>query len=321
MIEAKATTVGSTGARVKTGGPSRVWQDRTWQSADGLTLHYRDYPGPEGRDGIPALCIPGLTRNTRDFDDLARHLSMQRRVISVDLRGRGDSEYAKDVATYNPVQYAQDLLLLFPAAGVDRAVLIGSSLGGLVTLVMARIAPERIAGAVINDIGPVIEPRGLERIDEQVGIQRTYPTWMHAARALQETRAESYPEWSITDWLAEAKRVMELGNNGRITFDYDMRIGDGFARRASEFALSDEAQAGLWAGYDALAGRPVLVVRGENSDILSARTALEMAGRFPGAELVGVPRVGHLPLLTEPEALAAIDRLFEERLPTVRAAR
>jgi len=311
MIDAKAAAAGSTTA----------WQDKTWQSADGLALHYRDYAGPDGRDEIPAICVPGLTRNTRDFDELARHLAMRRRVISVDLRGRGDSEYAKDVGTYNPVQYAQDLLLLFPAAGIERAVIIGSSLGGLVTMLMARIAPERIAGAVINDIGPVIESRGLDRIGEYVGIQRTYPTWMHAARALQETRGESYPEWTIADWLAESKRVMELGNNGRITFDYDMRIGDGFASGPGKAAVAEETQADLWAGYDALAGRPVLVVRGEHSDILSARTALEMAGRFSGAELVGVPRVGHLPLLTEPEAIAAIDRLFEERLPSNRAAR
>jgi len=287
------------------------WHDGFWQSADDLALHYRDYPGPEGSIAIPALCIPGLTRNARDFDELATHLAMRRRVIVAELRGRGESEYAKDAGTYTPLHYAHDIQRLFPALGIENAGFVGSSLGGLVTMVLALLEPARIAGAVLNDVGPVIETRGLERIAEYVGVQRSYPTWMHAARALQDMRSDVYPDWGVTEWLAEAKRVMELGGNGRISYDYDMRIGDAFEDGPGEAAKTD-----LWTGFEALSGKPVLVIRGENSDILSGSTAREMTSRIPDVELVGVPRVGHLPMLTEPDAIEAIDRLFDERLPS-----
>lgn len=285
------------------------WRDGFWLSEDGLALHYRDYPGQHGSDATPVVCIPGLTRNARDFHDLAMHLSLRRRVICVELRGRGESEYAKDPATYNPLQYAQDMARLFPALEIESAGIVGSSLGGLVTMILALVVPDRIAAVVLNDIGPVIDKRGLDRIGEYVGVQRSYPTWMHAARALQDTRGTIYPDWKLSDWLAEAKRAMELGSNGRITYDYDMRIGDVFDRDAADGAVAD-----LWPGFDALAGKPVLVVRGETSDILSAGIAREMSARFAGVELVTVPRVGHLPLLSEGGVLAAIDRLFDERM-------
>ncbi|RVQ69547.1 alpha/beta hydrolase [Croceicoccus ponticola] len=297
------------------------WRDRHWQTDDGLQLHYRDYAGPEGSDEIPALCVPGLTCNVRDFHDLAMHLAMRRRVVTVDLRGRGDSEYAKDSGTYIPLQYAQDVQRLFPAAGMEQAVLVGSSLGGLVTMVLAMMEPQRIAGVVLNDIGPVVELRGLERIAEYVGLQRSYPTWMHAARAMQDTRKGVYPDWGLSDWLAEAKRAMELGGNGRITYDYDMRIGDAFASGRGQDKMAEAAKIEFWDGFDALAGKPVLVVRGENSDILSGRTARDMVDRFADVELVSIGRVGHLPTLAEADALAAIDRLFDERLPSARADR
>ncbi|WP_245638389.1 alpha/beta fold hydrolase [Croceicoccus bisphenolivorans] len=285
------------------------WRDGYWQSEDGLALHYRDYPGPDGSGAVPVVCIPGLTRNARDFHDLAQHLSMRRRVICVELRGRGDSEYARDPATYVPLQYVQDLQRLFAELGIQRAGFVGSSLGGLVTMLFAAFEPQRIAGAVLNDIGPAIEARGLARIAEYVGVQRSYPTWMHAARAMEETRGEVYPDWKLSEWIAEAKRAMELGSNGRITYDYDMRIGDAFDGTAVEVDVD-----AMWRCFDALAGKPVLVVRGELSDILSGRTAREMADRMPGVELVEVPRVGHLPMLDEAGVLEAIDRLFDERL-------
>ncbi|WP_144098148.1 alpha/beta fold hydrolase [Croceicoccus sediminis] len=289
---------------------TKSWRDSFWRSEDGLELHYRDYPGPEGSRAIPALCIPGLSRNARDFHDLALHLAHDRRVIVVDLRGRGDSEYAKVGSTYNPLQYAQDLQRLFVLADLDRAVFIGSSLGGLVTMILAMLDPARIAAAILNDIGPVIGRAGLERISGYVGQGRSYPTWMHAAWALQDMHQDTYPDWKLEDWLAEAKRAMELGNNGRITFDYDMRVAETFQQ-----GLADAAETEIWNGFDALKGKPVLILRGEHSDILTGATARDMVSRFDGVELVTVPRVGHLPTLSEPAAVEAIDRLFDERLP------
>ena len=274
-----------------------------WQSDDGLKLHYRDYAGRDDRP--PLLCIPGLTRNARDFEPVADAFAGEWRVLCVDLRGRGDSDYAKDSATYNPLQYVADLQAFFTQVGIDRAVLVGTSLGGLITMVMAMQSPERIAGAVINDIGPVIETDGLERIKDYVGQGRSYPTWMHAARALMETSGTAYPDFELSDWLVFAKKLMCVTNNGRIAFDYDMKIAEPFAAPAAETAAVD-----MWPAWRALAGRPLLALRGELSDLLSAETFQRMGAELPAAELVQIARVGHAPTLEEPEAQAAIARLL-----------
>lgn len=277
--------------------------DGWWTSRDGLKLHYRDYPGRADR--LPIVCLHGLTRNARDFADLAGRLAGDWRVIVPEMRGRGDSAYAKDSASYNPAQYVEDLCLLLDEQGIDRFVSIGTSMGGLMTFMLAMTQPDRLAGALVNDIGPVIAAEGLSRIGAYLGQPRSFPTWMHAARALQADHGPMFPDWQIADWLAMAKRVMTLTGNGRIVFDYDMKIAEPFA------AILDPAnQPDLWPGVDALAGLPLVIVRGEISDLLSAETLAEMLRRLPGAEGVTVPRAGHAPTLAEPESLAAIDRLL-----------
>ncbi len=278
------------------------YADRFWTSRDGLKLHFRDYPGRQNRP--PLLCLPGLTRNARDFAHVAARLAGEWRVLCPDLRGRGDSAYAKDSASYNPLQYADDITLLLEAEGLSRFVALGTSLGGILTLLLAMAGPERLAGALLNDIGPEIDPTGLERIRDYVGQGRSFPTWMHAARAIEETQAAAFPDYEIADWLAMAKRCMVLGSNGRIVFDYDMKIAEPFARPGGE------AGADLWPALDALKGCPVTLLRGETSDILSAATLARMARALPQAEAVTVPRVGHAPMLDEPAAVAAIDRLL-----------
>ena len=283
------------------GFPMSEFADCYWTSRDGLKLHYRDYPGRAERP--PVVCLPGLTRNARDFAALAGRLAGEWRVLCPEMRGRGDSDYAKDPATYNPLQYVDDVAALFEQAGIDRFVAIGTSLGGLMTMVMAMTMPERIAGAVLNDIGPVLDPAGLARIKGYVGLGRSFPTWMHAARGLEESQAIAYPDYAIDDWLAMAKRLMLLSSNDRIVFDYDMKI-------AEPLAAVEDSQADLWPGIDGLAGKPVLLIRGELSDILSPATLAAMQARLPAAEAVTVPRVGHAPTLDEPEAVAAIARLL-----------
>jgi pimeloyl-ACP methyl ester carboxylesterase len=285
-----------------TASTDQIWQDHHWQSADGLTLHYRDYQGPEG--GIPVLCLPGLTRNARDFEGLAARLSPRWRVICPDMRGRGDSAYAKNSATYSPMQYVADVNALLEQAGITRFIAVGTSLGGLMTMILAMVDAGRIAGVVLNDIGPVIEPAGLERIRDYVGQGGNFPTWMHAARALEEDQSAAFPEYQLSDWLAMAKRVMVLNSNGRIVYDYDMKIAEPFDRPGGEAGVD------MWPGLMALAGRPVLMLRGELSDILSVGTLAEMAFRLPDAEAVTVPSVGHAPTLDEPEAAEAIERLL-----------
>lgn len=280
-----------------------TFTDQFWQSPDGLRLHYRDYAGPDDRPVV--VCLPGLTRNARDFEGLAGRIAGQWRVLCPDMRGRGDSHYAKNSATYNPLQYVQDINALFDELKIQRFVVVGTSLGGLMAMLLAMIDAKRIAGAVLNDIGPVIEPSGLARIRDYVGQGRSFPTWMHAARALEEEQSGSFPDYDVHQWLAMAKRVMTVGQNGRIVYDYDMKIAEPFERPGGEAGVD------LWPGYMALAGRPLLLLRGELSDLLSTETLGEMARRIPDALAVSVRRVGHAPTLDEPEAASAIDRLLE----------
>jgi pimeloyl-ACP methyl ester carboxylesterase len=278
------------------------YTDATWTSRDGLALHYRDYPGREDRP--PVLCLHGLTRNARDFADLADRLAGEWRVIVPEMRGRGDSEYARDADSYNPLQYIDDIDLLLESLGIARFVAIGTSMGGLMTMLIAMKTPQRLAGAVLNDIGTSLEREGLDRILNYAGQGRTMPTWVHAARALEETQHVAHPGFELADWIAMAKRVMTLTSNGRIVFDYDMKIAEAFAK------VDFDNQPDLMPAMDAMAQIPVLILRGELSDLFSQATCEAMMARLGNAEAVTVPGVGHAPLLTEPESVAAIDRLL-----------
>lgn len=279
------------------------WADGWWTSPDGLRLHLRDYPGDPL--AIPLLCLPGLTRNARDFEDLAPRLSGGRRVLAAELRGRGESACPKDPMTYLPPAYLGDILALFEQFGIGRIAIVGTSLGGLLAMMLAAARPGLVAGALLNDVGPVIEPGGLERIRGYVGRQTSWPTWLHAARALAEVHGVAYPLWALQDWLRFAKRLCRVNAAGRIVGDYDVRI-------AEPFKLPPPAEpVDLWPALDALAPSPVLIVRGARSDILSPATAAAMRDRLPDAELVEVPDVGHAPTLDEPDALAAIGRWLE----------
>jgi len=277
------------------------WTDGWWTSPDGLRLHYRDYPG--GRAGRPPiLCIPGLTRNARDFERVAERLAGDWRVICVDLRGRGESEAATDSATYTPLAYLKDVQALIAELALDRVVMFGTSLGGLVTMLLAAADKARLAGALLNDVGPVLEEKGLDHIRAYVGRSQTWPTWVHAARALCEAQRERYPDWDLEQWLVFAKRVCRLTAQGRVTLDYDMRIAEPL--KAPVPAVD------LWPIFQALSGVPSLLVRGELSDLLAASTVERMVAENPDLEAVTVPRVGHAPTLEEPEAADAIDGLL-----------
>lgn len=279
------------------------WSDGYWVSSDGLRLHYRDYAGDAGRP--PILCIPGLTRNARDFEGVAARLAGDWRLICVDLRGRGESAHAKDPMTYVPMTYVQDMEALVAALKLDRFVLFGTSLGGLITMLMAANGKERIAGALLNDIGPAMETRGLEHIRSYVGRSQNWPTWLHAARYLAEAHRDRYPDWALDQWLVHAKRLCKLTPTGRVVFDYDMRIAEPFKLPAGEAGFD------LWPAFRALAGIPSLIVHGGISDLLSAETVARMTDAVPTMAVVTIPNVGHAPTLDEPEAAAAIDILLK----------
>ncbi|WP_299191889.1 alpha/beta hydrolase [uncultured Erythrobacter sp.] len=285
---------------------ANIYEDRNWTSEDGLSLYYRDYAGPDGYDGPPVLCLHGLTRNSRDFAELAEHLSATRRVIVPEMRGRGHSDYAPDSSTYKPRQYVADVEKLLAELGITRFIAVGTSMGGLMTMLLAAAKPGRIAAAVMNDIGPEIDPTGIERIAGYVGQGKSYPTWIHAARSLAETHSDAFPDYDLDTWLEMAKRTLVVSQNGRISYDYDMAI-------AEPFKQADNTPAdALWPVYEALKDVPMLLVRGELSDLLTPATVQRMGEVNPAMTSVTVPRVGHAPMLDEPEALAAIDALLAQ---------
>lgn len=278
------------------------YSDGYWSSPDGVRLHYRDYPGREDRP--PLICFPGLTRNARDYEGLARRFAGEWRVILVEFRGRGESGYAKDPMTYVPLTYLQDVEALLAELKIERFVAVGTSLGGIVTMLLAATGADRLAGVALNDVGPEIDPGGLARIRGYVGKAVQHPTWMHAARAVAEANGDVYPDFGVEDWLRMAKRLYKLNSSGRIVLDYDMKIAEPFR------VPGNEAAPDMWPTLDGLKGKPVLVVRGERSDILGAGVAAKMVEQLPGAELVTVRGVGHAPTLDEPEAVAGLERLL-----------
>jgi pimeloyl-ACP methyl ester carboxylesterase len=276
------------------------YQDGFWWSKDGVRLHYRDYPGRKDRP--PIICIPGLTRNARDFASVAERLSGDWRVICVDLRGRGDSGFAKDPMTYAPLTYVQDLEALLAELKLKKFAVFGTSLGGILTMLLAASGPGRITGALINDIGPDIETTGMNRIRSFVGRSQSWPTWVHAARGISDAQGHCYPGYDLSQWIAFAKRTCRLTAQGRVVFDYDMKI-------AEPMKVPSEA-IDLWPLYQALGDVPVTILRGALSDLLSEATGKKMARLLSGAKLVSVPGVGHAPMLDEPASAKAIYALL-----------
>ena len=281
------------------------WTDRYWTSRDGLKLHYRDYSGPDDRP--PILCLHGLTRNSRDFEAVAERYAGDWRVLALDFRGRGLSEWDPQPERYAPPTYAQDVLELFADAGIETAVFFGTSLGGLVTMGIAAAAPERIAGVMLNDVGPELDLSGIDRIRTYVGKPVRFRDWQAAAEALQTKHGEVHPAYGDAEWLRYAKRVCRETGEG-VEFDYDMAIADNF-NRGDTGVVAD-----AWPFFRALAGRPVLILRGEHSDLLSDAVLDRMAREITDVEVVTVPGVGHAPDLEEPASVAALDRLLERVL-------
>jgi|TARA_Y100000815_G_scaffold66249_3_gene55420 pimeloyl-ACP methyl ester carboxylesterase len=286
------------------------YTDGYWWSPDGLRLHYRDYIRQGADDGRPPLlCLPGLTRNARDFEPLAERLSGQWRLICPDMRGRAESAYAKDAMSYVPLTYLQDISRLLADLAITRFVAIGTSLGGILTMLIAATHREWLAGALLNDVGPALDPAGLDRIRSYVGVGQSHPTWVHAARALADANGDVYPRYGLEQWIAMAKRLYRLNSGGRIVLDYDMKIAEPIRAMGSETGVD------MWPVMPAFGGIPTLLLRGARSDLLSADNALRMARDIgESAELVTVPDVGHAPVLDEPESLAAIDRLLDRVL-------
>jgi pimeloyl-ACP methyl ester carboxylesterase len=269
---------------------------------DGLSLHYRDYSG--AGDRLPILCLHGLTRNSRDFAAFADRYSPRHRVIALDFRGRGESERDPLPARYNPLTYAGDALQLLDHLEIGQAVFVGTSLGGVVTMTFAAIAPERIAAAILNDVGPELGRAGLDRIKSYVGKDPRFKSWDEAARTIAANNAHAFDRYSHEDWVRMAKRNCRE-ESGDIRFDYDMAIALPFTTPGSSPKVD------LWPLFLALAQRPLLIIRGANSDLLSAATAARMEELASDARVAVVDGVGHAPDLDEPQAVAAIDAFLQ----------
>jgi pimeloyl-ACP methyl ester carboxylesterase len=281
-----------------------AWQDRHYSSTDGLTLYYRDYAAAPGR--LPVLCLPGLTRNSRDFESLALRLQAGgRRVLSPDLRGRGRSQRDPNWSNYQPATYLGDIAALQAAAGAGRVIVIGTSLGGILAMLIAATRPAAMAGAVLNDVGPEIAKEGLERISQYVGRNTPVGSWGEAAAQARATYALAMPGLTDEDWLDYARRsYVEV--DGVPQLDMDPMIGEA-VRSAPSGAAPD-----LWPMFGALRPLPVLALRGVLSDVLSAETFDRMAVEKPDLRRLSVQRRGHPPLLDEPEVVAAIEEFLEE---------
>lgn len=281
--------------------PTDRFQNRFIAVRDGLKLHYRDYPGSSDRP--PILCLHGLTRNGRDFAELAERYSPQFRVLALDFRGRGDSQFDPLPMRYNPLSYAGDVIELLDQLDIAEAVFVGTSLGGLVTMTIAAMARGRIAATILNDVGPEIGTAGITRILSYLGKDARFKSWDEAADAIASNNRTAFPRYTHEDWVRMARRNCRE-DNGEIRFDYDMAIAEPFK------TAGPTPQVDLWPLFEALGSKPLLVVRGEKSDLLTADTAAKMKQLVPDMRLVTVPGVGHAPELNEPEAVAAIDQFL-----------
>jgi len=279
-----------------------TFTDRRWTS-DELSLYARDYPGAEGPARLPIIAIHGLTRNSADFGTIAPLIAATgRRVLVVDVRGRGRSGRAADPMTYQPPVYAKDVLALMDQAGIGRAVFLGTSMGGLITMALTAMAPDRVAAAILNDIGPEVAPEGLARIASYTGQTVEIRSWDDAADYARRTNGAALPHYGPDDWMTFARRVFREGPDGVPVLDYDPDITVPM-RAAGKDALVPD----LWPAFRRLAeGRKLLLVRGETSDLLSRDIADRMREAAPHMTFVEVPGVGHAPMLDEPVARQGI---------------
>lgn len=297
--------------------PSPAFTEHFFQSGDGLDLYYRQFgtrgqPARAGADSsagagstgtFSVLCLPGLTRNSRDFESLAGVLARHYHVRTPDLRGRGRSAYDANWENYNPTRYVEDMFRLLDQAGVQRCVIIGTSLGGLLAMVMGALQPQRFAGLVINDIGPVLDSAGVTRIRSYAGRLPRVSSWEEAGAQARLVHSAALPDLDDDDWLAFARRTYRQ-DDGIWRPDVDPNI-------ARAFGDASSAAPDLWSIFGQLA-LPMLVIRGALSDLFSEQTLQKMRDLHPDLRALTVANRGHTPTLDELECRAAIDQFLQE---------
>lgn len=280
--------------------------ERRWTSKDGLSLYARDYPAVGEREQLPVICLHGLTRNSKDFEEIAPIIAgWGRRVIVPDVRGRGQSDRDPNPNNYKPPIYARDVVEMMAALDIPRAVFLGTSMGGIITMALMALRPKAIAAAILNDVGPAVAPEGIARILSYAGKPVEIRSWDDATAYVRHTNGVAFPEYGDDDWMKFARRTFR-DRHGVPVLDYDPLITVPLGKPPSRLSLW---LVGLM--FRRLARkRPTLLIRGETSDVISADIAARMQRMAPSLERVDVPGVGHAPMLTEPAAVDAIDRFL-----------
>lgn len=273
-----------------------IWYD----SADGLRLHARRY----GRRDAPltVLCLHGLTRNHRDFEPLIAHLEADHDIIAVDQRGRGGSAWDPNPENYSPVTYVADMTRLMDRLGLRKVAIIGTSMGGLMAMIMMKTMPRRILGVVMNDVGPTLDKAGIARIAGYVGKSPVAANWQEAADMTATVQGSAFPAYTADQWMGFARRTWVEKAPGQIVLDHDPAI----ATSLGKIKVTWKSRFLAWRLFDAMKAVPLLIVRGERSDLFSAATAARMIRRHGRASEVVVPGVGHAPILDEPMVVPAI---------------
>ena len=279
-----------------------------YQSKDGLRLYARDYPCQDKYIVLPKIifCMHGLTRNSSDFGKLAEHLSQHYRVICVDNRGRGKSAYDSNPANYISLTYAEDMFILLDQLDIQKVILCGTSMGGIMAFIMAAMQPNRISGIIINDVGPELEPKGIQRIASYVGKTTQVNSWTDAVAITKAINQSAFPNFTDEEWEDFARNIFK-DDNGKLSLDYDPDIAIPFKDMDTRSATSD-----LWPQFEAIVSIPMLLIRGANSDLISTACVEKMFKRKPDLKFVEVPETGHAPTLNEPLSRVAINSFLNE---------
>lgn len=285
---------------------TQAWEDLFTTSRDGLKLHARRYGDAQGRK-TPVVCLPGLTRNTRDFIELAEHLAARgdRAIYAFDYRGRGESDYDPNWKNYEPPVELVDVLDMMTAFGIAEAVMVGTSRGGLLTMAMPMLRPGALRGAVLNDIGAEFDGRGLARIKSYVGKLPAPKTMAEAGSLFKHVSAGQFPLLTDAQWEDLATRVWKHDGE-KLVLRYDPNL-----MKPLELLDLEQPLPTLWPQFESLSHVPVMVVRGANSDLLTQATAEEMTRRHPNCALLVVENEGHAPLLADAPTLARLTKFIE----------
>jgi len=283
------------------------YNDFWYTSHDGLRLYARDYfrAANKNKNAKTILCMHGLTRNSADFEDICNELANDYRLIVVDQRGRGSSDYDPDPANYNPLVYVQDMFLLLDKLELSSVILLGTSMGGIMAMMMAAMKPEMVQAIIINDVGPEIAEKGLDRLKKYVGKSAPVTNWDEAAKQAATINGIAFPEANDQDWLKFAKRIYREDGKGRPVLAHDPNIAIPLSNNENNSVAPD-----LWPVYEQILDKPILLIRGELSDILDAECVRKMQNMKPDLVCLEVANIGHAPLLSEAGVQPAIEKFL-----------